>query len=261
MKSIPALIILSACILVGCKKTVEAPTSLSDLSRYLFREFESDPEPVALGLENLRSSFRQLGTATDGYWLEPLVEEDVNGLERPPRDLSDMTSLGVLKDSPWPVEDHPLYITLDSLVGLSTAAESYDRVFTNTQDPSCFLDQSCEYLRTENYVHRKNFFIDMTYFFYKDFRWVTEENGEAAILSRSWMTESHSGDGGKNNMWQMFEIEAWLENGDQTLRLYVGYQEGEYAGVSDDMARGIVQNGIHSSIEAYDGYIEDFYSD
>jgi len=249
------------CLLGGCNKTVEAPTSLSDLSRFLFREFESEPEVVASGLANLRGLFGELGTETDAYSLDPLTAEDMEGLDRPDRNLNDMVSLGVLKDSPWPVEDHPLYITLDSLVGLSTAAESYDRVFTNTDDPSCFLDRSCEYLRTENSVHRKNFFIDMTYFFYKDFRWVTEDTGEDAIISRSWMVDSHSGDSGKNNMWQMFEVEAWLSNGAQTWRLYVGYQEGEYAGVSDDVARGIVQNGIHSSLEAYDGYIEDSYSE
>jgi hypothetical protein len=152
-----------------------------------------------------------------------------------------------------------MYITLESLVGMSTAAESYDRVFTNTDDPSCFDDGSCEYLRSENTVHRKNFFVDMTYSFNKDFRWVTEENGDKAIIGRSWMTESVSGDGGKNNLWQMYEVEVWLVNGDETWRMYVGYQEGEYSGVSDDIARGIVQNGIHSSLEAYDGYIGDYY--
>ncbi len=240
-------------LLLACKTPAVAPTELSALGRFLFREFEAeDPALLAEGAENLRPWFEDVPDA--GYILEGLDEDDVAGLTRPDRDPALAQSVAVLYASQWPVEDHARVIVLEDLVEVSPSAEVYSRAFIEGE-PDCFEAGGCEWLRSINEISRSNLFVSLAFTLRKDWRWLTLPDGRPGLISRGWIEEEAYGESGNNNLLQSYEIEAWLPSEGGALRLFTIWSEGDYSGMSEDMMRSAARIGMEDSLEEADDWL------
>ncbi len=246
-------------LLFGCAKPPpEAPTEMSDLSRFLFRSFD-DPEALAAGLDNLQLVLADTELTADdpadrSWLLDPLNEADLAAVTIPEGRLpSDVLTMGLAYDSPWAIDLHPSYMILSDLTVISDTAVVYERTFASG-DGSCFSDASCELIETDNFIDRETTFFKMEYSFFKDYRWVQRDQGRA-ILSRGWIAESAHGDGGSNHLWQNYETDVWLEVDGRTWRFYAVYTEADYAGVGEDLARNLSRASAQDALETLDGYI------
>jgi len=249
---------------VGCKAPPEAPTELSELSRYLYREWSNeDEEVVAAGLRNLTSVLAGQDLAGDvlqrSWALADLSEEDVAALPtRPDRDPADAVGVGVAYASRWTPRDHAqVQVQADQRPFEPTASEHYDRTFPDTQEPECFLDRECLVLRTFNEATRKNLLMKVTFELPKELRWVVVEEGRWSFVSRSWYEQPWSGDNGKVTLWQSYSVDVWLDDGDGgTWRFQTLWSESDL-GVefSDETVIATVRNATDQFFRACDDAI------
>lgn len=257
-------IVAAAVLLIGpfagCKRADPAPTELNDLARYLYRSFE-DPEALASGLENLVTHMDTVdihanNVANRSWQLASLQDPDVDGLTVPTeRDIAECDAVGIAYASPHPIESHPAYMVLSDITPLSSSAVVYDRSF-DVDDPDCFLDRTCEVIRTVNQVEYETTFFKVAYRWDKDFRWV-EWDGRLAIVGRGWLPESASGENGNNHIHQNYELDVYLQVGDEAHRFYGFYADAEYSGIPDDMARSLSLSSGQSSLERADAWLDD----
>ena len=248
-------------LLCACKPPLEAPSELSPLARYIFREHANpDPEVVQLGVSNLDALLDTVDLSADdvadrSFQLDPLQVGDMGELERPDRALDATLSLAVTWYSPWPIEDHVPYMVLTDLTEISTTASTYDRDFLEGS-ADCFSEGSCDSVHTHNDIVRDSAFLKMAYWNFKDFRRV-DTNGElAAVVARTWQPEAAHGDSDRNHVWQNFESEAWIRDADGTRRFYGVWTEAEYAGVSEDIGYSLTRSAAQDALDKLDDWIE-----
>lgn len=244
---------------IGCAQPPpEAPTEMSDLSRFLFRSYD-DPEALGAGLDNLLDVLAETELAAedpaDRSWLlDPLDVSDLEAVAIPEgRAPADVLTMGLAYESPWALDLHPAYMVLSDLTVISDTAVVYERTF-DQGDGGCFVDRGCEAIETSNFIDRETTFFKMEYTAFKDYRWVDRDEGRA-ILSRGWIAESAHGDGGSNHLWQNYETDVWLEVGDRTWRFYAVYTEADYAGVGEDLARNLSRASAQDALETLDAFI------
>jgi hypothetical protein len=256
-------------VMMACKAPPEAPTELNELTRYLYREWEAeDPEVIAVGLRNLETFLADVDVHSSqllerSWEVLPLQEEDVAGLVRPEgRALEDLIGVSVAYGSVWPIEDHARVQTeADQTPFEPTAPEHYDRTFVEPEDPSCFLDAGCEFLRTFNDATRKNTLLTVTFELFKDFRWVELEPGRQAFVSRSWFERSWHGENENTTLWQSHSTDLWIDQGDGTaLRFQVLWSESDVGlSESDALVAGTVKFGTNEIFEHTDEMIGELY--
>lgn len=215
---------------VGCY-TPEAPDELNELSRYLYRSWEDEDERVQVaGLLNLEAILADAGLSTDAalndraWEIGQLEPDDVAAVDHPDRDLAAALGVAVAFESTWPAGCHAGMQAQADQLPVEPSASDYVRTFPDTDDPSCFVDGSCDVLVTENAVRRSNILFAASFELHKTFRWFDyeTEDGDArrAFYSRSWLSESWPGDNGKGMMWQSFSVDVWIDRGDDTTWRY-----------------------------------------
>ncbi len=243
----PALLLAA---LLACKPPVEAPTEMDELAHTLFRELEiEDPALLVAGVENLAPLLRE--APDEGWEIGPMAADELGGIAPPAgRDPEACRGVAVVHHSPHPVEDHVPYMLLEDLTPISATAESYERTFLEGLD--CFEGAGCDWLRSENAIHRSNLTMEMSFVLMEDYRWV-----EDAILSRNWLPDSGHGEEGANHLWQDYELEAWIPDGEGgTLRLWAMWTEAEYSGISEDAAVALGRAALVSAMQGMDDWIE-----
>lgn len=250
----------------------EAPTDLSDLVRYLYREWDNeDPRFLEDGLANLDEF---LGTvdmtveAKDRSWVpDNLTVEDVAAVSWPDeRDLEAMIPITVAGHGDWPVTDHArLQTEPDQLITEPTATR-YERTVLNEDDPSCYWDLSCALVETTNDVRRDNLVMAVDFILLKDFRWarigpeVEGEEARWAVVGRSWFEQSWTGDSGNTHLWTSFAMDVWLGQPDgTTLRTQTLWSESEIVDVEDEVVRNLLRSSIDDIFDAGDAAIEELY--
>lgn len=252
----------------------EAPTELNDLSRYMYREWDAEDARVReAGMANLDAFLSTVDVGSDAlddrtWTLTDLQDEDVVNITRPDRPLANCFGIGMGYLSRWPASDHArLQIEADQLPTEPTA-EFYDRTITNVDDPSCFVDQTCDRIDTRNDMRRKTILYSVDSTLLKNFRWVayTDADGTArdAFYSRSWYDQSWPGDKDNTTVWQSYSIDVWIDRGDGTAwRYQTLWNETEILGssVSDDMATATVRPGTENVFEAGDAAIGALFHD
>ena len=237
--------------LLGCAAPIEAPTELSALSAWLYAAHD-DEESLSVGLDSLRGWLDD--PPEDGYLLAPLAAGDLDSISHPGRDPGDCIGIAISSQSPFSPAAHVELMLLEDLTPISPTAERFDRTFTT--DPGCFRD-GCETLETVNDIFRSNLLMSMGFTIYKDHRRVTLPDGSEALVARGWMAESAHGEDGNNHLWQSYELDVWLpsSDGSETTRMMAMWSEGEYSGVSDDLAISLLRMGLRDALEAQDEYL------
>ncbi len=180
------LVPLLLAVPLGACSTPEAPTELSDLSRFMIREFHSeDSATLRAGATNfaaLLDAADYSGDARERSRLpEPLTPEDVVGLERPEGTvLEDTTDVALFFASRHPVAAHTEFTGSEDQLPAEPSAVGYEREFLEGAD--CFPAGECGLMRTVNTVTRENFLFSMEFVLRKEFRTLETEDGRAAMV-------------------------------------------------------------------------------
>jgi hypothetical protein len=245
--------------LLGCKAPPSAPTELSELSRWLFREWPSDdPARMADGLGALDAFLAEVdleAPVIDRSWATaPLEEEDVAGLERPDRDVAALVGVSVAGASAWPIEDHAALQTESDQTVTEPSASRYERtVLEGARD--CFVDGACS-LETRNDGRRENLLMAVDFVLWKNMCWfdIGIDGDRRAIAARSWFKEPFEGDGGDTTLWQSYAVDIWLEQPDGGVRRYQAlWSESELAyEASDELIQGTLKLGTDDIFRAAD---------
>lgn len=247
-------------LLVACSSAEPAPTELTELAAFLFTAFEDDdPTSLAEGVENLDLALADIDLSADpddrSWTVGALTAAELEGIEHPDRPVTDLVSLGIAHESPFPVADHTAYMVLTDLTELGGTTDVYDRTVLEPADPACFADASCEWLRTDNHVVADNFLLTMTWDQTKDYRWITLASGEQAIVSRGWIPVSAVGTSGANNIWQSYEVDAWIPRDGATIRFYGVWSESEYSGLGEDAVWNLSQAAAVDALTRNDVFL------
>lgn len=260
---------LAIILATGCSPPPEAPTDLSDLSQYLIREFDSEEETIAAGLENLDGflvgldcwgDFEMGEDRGDREWTLPTVwGDDLGSIEFPSTaDPENQTRIGVAALSRFsPFEHGELVAVPDQAPAQTASSVVYDREFLT--DVDCFVDQSCDRVDTFNIIQRQLLLIDVVYESYKDFRWIEMPDGNGtAMVGRSWVIERFPGvDDEDQALEQNFSAEAWIPHPDGTMLFLANWVEWVIPGINDeDMIASLTASGIDEIFVAYEEYLD-----
>ncbi len=250
--------------ITGCKKPPEAPKELSELSTFIYREWDNeDPEVMEVAVSNLRDFLKkqdlEAGILDRSWELTSVTVDDVSDIPYPEEaDPQDTLGVSVSYLSQWPVDDAAkLQLETDQLPAEPTA-KVYERSFPDDAKPRCFLDQSCNPLATVNDIERQNLLMSISMVLYKDFRWIETDHG-LAIVSRSWLDQRWEGESGKSSIEQSYSIDAWLPAGKTTWRYQTLWSESEVAGASDATTMATLKSSINKAMESADDAIEELY--
>ena len=159
----PVLLLASLTLAFGCQPpSPEAPTEVSELSRYLYREWANpDPEAMEAGLLNLWDFLADVDLESanvDRSWVPEVLEpEDVTDIQRPEdRELSALLAISMAGRSVWPVADHGALQMEEDQRPAEPTAPVYIRTPRNLSDVSCFPTRECGPVETDNEVRREN---------------------------------------------------------------------------------------------------------
>ncbi len=259
---------------MGACAPPEAPTELNDLSRYMYREWDATDERTRVaGMANLDAFLTTVDVGSDvlddrTWTLTDLQDEDVATITRPDRPLENCFGIGMAYQSRWPASDHARLQIEPDQVPTEPTAEFYDRTITNVDDPSCFVDQSCDHIDTSNDMRRKTLLYSVDSVLLKNFRWVNYTDAEGvertSFYSRSWYDQPWPGDKDKTTVWQSYSIDVWMDRGDGTAwRYQTLWNETEIGGivVTDGAATATVRPGTENVFEAGDDAIGTLYHD
>lgn len=244
--------------LVACGAPEAAPAELGSLSRFFFREHDSAGDALLTeGTVSLSALLEDIDLEGEregrSYSLPLLVEGDVADISRPDRALEGCIGLGLAAQSTWSVADHASYQVLTDLTEASPQTTSFLRSFEEP-DPTCFLDQGCAVLRTTNVVVRHSALATITTELSKDYRWVETDAG-LAMVARGWFTTSAHDEADRNHIWQHYEVDLFLPDGDQTRRFLGIWTEPDYAAIDEDTAGSFLLKGADETIAHVDGWL------
>lgn len=248
-------------IMLSCKAPPQAPTELSELARFFFREHHSeDPDLIAGGADNLSLILEDIDPEAPAlersFAMASLQVGDVAGVTRPDRDPADADGLAVADRSPWPLSEHLRYMVLNDLVETSLTASVYNRSF-DLDDPDCFVQRTCESMRTENLIYRDTLLLKVEYTLHKEYRWVTAGPLGDAVIARGWIEQEAHGENDANHIYQNYEVDLYLPAGQQTLRLFAVWTESDYAGLEPETAYSLSMTATADALQHLDQWIAD----
>jgi len=244
---------------IGCGPPEQAPEEMGRLSRFYFRELASgDDDLLGEGLANLDALLDEIDLDDDrrarSYSLPLLEDDDVADVTHPDRPLEDCTGLSLAARSGWPVSAHAASQVLSDLTETSPSTSSFQRSFLG--DPDCFADRSCAVLRTVNHVVRDNRLATVTFELHKDYHWVHSAAVGWAIVARGWTPEPSHGADGDNHIWQLFELDIYIPDGQATRRYFGVWAELDYAAIDAETAGNFLLGNIDDTIEHTDAWLD-----
>ncbi len=260
-------VLLVPSIAAGCHGLPQAPTELSELSTWLFQNFETEePEQLAVGLGNLLDVFEAQDIDADfgdqAWELARLDEDAVADVDHPDRDPAAALPVGLVARSAFPPADHARVVVLEDQTAVEPSSpDLYLRTFLEPSDPSCFPLGDCSMLRTDNDIEKSNLLMSIRYTKRKDFRWcdIHRDDGQLeAILSRSWFEEEAWGDAQATAILQSYSLDVMLADGSGGgLRYLTLWTEADMYGAGDDVILDMMRDGIEDVLVATESWIED----
>ncbi len=243
----------------ACAPLPEAPEEVTELSPFLFIHHENDPRVLEDAVANLREGLAQIdldaSRAERGWIPLPLALDDVAALGPEGTDPEDCVAAGLVARTAHPPELHAELATRIDQVPAEPTATDYERRFLDPVDPACFPGQDCGALVTVNDVRRENILYAARFDLHKGFRWA----GDDAIVARSWLDRSWTGEAGNTELIQSYGIDVVtrLDSG-ETVRLQVAWGEVDLGvGVSEDFSRATIRAAIDQVIEQTDEAIDE----
>ncbi|MCB9676428.1 MAG: hypothetical protein H6737_15000 [Alphaproteobacteria bacterium] len=252
MHRIAILLVLAA----GCaRERAPSPVELDDLSGALFRDWE-DPATLQRHVGVLSGWLDDEGrsvVAWDGMRLSNLEESEVATVDYPDdTDLSAHGGMATAMGSAFPIEAHAaLLVEADQTFTDPGSFVTYERTVLGG-DAAAFVAGD-GLVRTENTITKRGAFgIEIPYTLRKDYRWATLGD-RSAIVGRTWVTEPGCSENGKNCVLQSWGVDAFVADGDETLRLYEVWIEVETEAdglISEEQKLALVARGNQDVLEA-----------
>ncbi len=267
-RSVPraaSLLATTLAVFAGCTPPPEAPTELSELSTYLFRNLETaDNGVLEAGVGNLALFFDTVDMTADttdrSYQVDPLTPEDIADAPNPGRDPAAMASVALVTPSAFTPAEHTAVIRLQDQTPVEPdCPNQFSREFVEPAVPDCFEIISCDSLRTVNDVVKENSLMTIPYRMNKDFRWVeiTEPgSGEWAILSRSWIEAEAIGVSGNNAIHQLFSIDVFWPIDGGGSRYIALWMEAEMLGADDALIQWSATQSLQMAFDATETYLD-----
>lgn len=264
MSSRPLLGAALCGVVMGCGPS-QAPKEIDALSSYLYQHC-GDADPMALhdGLANLAALLAPVnltsGSTNDRAWqVTPPTAAEVAGLTWPAgHNPSDMLGSAVARASQWPVTDHArLQIAPDQLP-IEPSATAYARKFVNPTDASCFADERCLEMDTDNDLTRASAVLSISFSNHKDFKWVKYGDAAAplsAIVARTWIDREFKGE--KGTIHETAALDIWMGRSDgSTWRYQVNWTDTEISIVVDtSLQLAVVDSATDEGMRAADTVI------
>ncbi len=248
--------LLATTSLGGCaRERAPSPVELDDLAGQLFRDWD-DPEAMdvhgeALGrflVDEARSD-----AGWDGLRLSNLTSDEVSGVDYPSdTDLALHGGMATTMASAFPIEAHAeLLVEPDQTFTEPGSFLVYDREVIDG-DAGRFREGE-GWVLTDNDIRKSGAFgIEIPYTLRKDYRWVHGEE-RSAVIGRSWVTEPGCSENGRNCVLQSWGIDAFVSDGDETLRLYAVWIEVQTEAdgfITEDQKLALVAKGNQDVLEA-----------
>jgi hypothetical protein len=254
---------------VACKPLPPAPEELSELSTYLFRNFENeDPDVLTAGMNNLAVHFAKVDLDDDwedlAYTVADLDEDDVADVERPDRDPELCLPVGLVAPSSHKPARHAKVIILaDQTPVEPNSPNTYNRSFIEPARPDGFPGRDFELLRSDNEIVKENVLMTIPYTMRKDFRWVDltldDEEGQG-ILARSWCEDEAHAIDGDTIIHQTFSIDVflpWGKGGREGLRYMALWSDSEVPNVGEDLLQYTLKGGMHDIFVATEAWLDE----
>ena len=259
-------------LLVGCAPTPEAPSGMSDLAAFFFREHAiDDVASLGLGVTNLELlladvDFTAEASSDRAFALEDLTDADVAGIQRPDEPLDACVEVAVTARSRHAIDLHAALFVEADQVPAQTSTERYVRTFVSG-DPACFASGDCSRLVTSNDIRRANPAYTVDYVMPKEIVWLDLVDatgaplGRRGLTARSWLDRSWTGENGQTRLLQSYTVEVWLEQDDaSTIRYEGNYTDIQIPGVEDEgVIRSTTRIGIDDGFTRNDDAIDELF--
>ncbi|MEO0600196.1 MAG: hypothetical protein AAF211_02100 [Myxococcota bacterium] len=238
----------------ACRELPEAPLELGELGRFLFDRFDDDDSAeLEAGLTNLvvrlRAEDFTLDAADRAVAMPVLGPEVLGALSLPEGTTSeDQVGVAVSGVSTFPLEEQRRLVVDPVQTCVESAATTWaGRTFDS--DPDCFF-ASCDRLVTGNAVRRESLLARVWYDQPKIYRAFTLEGDDVdVVLGRAHIDRVFESDGGGNAWRQLFQLDAFVRDGDRTLRWFASWTEIEVLGLSDDLLANLVVSGVEEALQ------------
>ncbi|MCO4768862.1 MAG: hypothetical protein KDA24_02455 [Deltaproteobacteria bacterium] len=248
------LAILTA--LSGCAAP-EAPTEISDLSRFMVREFENpNPGVLRAGVSNFAELLDAVdydaSTAERAVMPASLTEDDVFDVELPEGiDLEAATEVAVFYQSRHPVSAHESFSVEADQLAAEPNTDMYERAFLEGQE--CFGTCDCEALRTVNDITRQNMLFELEFELKKDFRHLETDDGRAVLVARAWTEETFPATGSSAELLQSWTLDVWIDSDEGARRYRANWAETVFdPPIDEDLIRVTTRNGMDNALATAD---------
>ena len=262
------LICLLTLSLLGCKRPPDAPAELDDLCSYMVSHYQDkDTDALVAGLANIEAwlaadspeeDFQTNFEATlEGYSVNNLSQETVDGLDDLQRDLTGLVGAAVGYDSSESVQAiTEVMVDADQMEVYADTYEEYTREFIT--DPTCFLDHECETIEMLNWgKSRYALGIGFESESSAHMRWVDTDNG-MALVHLTWLTGPAEVSVDWLRVKEQYYLNAMLPDGDETVRIQATWVIAELG--SGSVPEGFALNQVIKSMQdngqAVDTYIQ-----
>jgi|JI10StandDraft_1071094.scaffolds.fasta_scaffold291204_2 hypothetical protein len=262
LRLVPLIVALAA-----CKAAEEAPDdlvegatyTLGEAATYAFSGFDGDEAELVVALLDLEAAMGELDVDVSNpkdraYTLDKLTESQMGGATMPPEaDPAEQIATLVLGRSDHDVAANETIVAEPNQVCIeSNTTVYYARTYTTDLD--CFVDGTCDLVRSTNEVRKENALAKGWYDLFKDFRRVDLGDGRTALVARSWIAEKFLGDNGNAEFAQTFTAEIWIPDGETSLRAYAMWAEINI-GLGDDIMQNVIIDGVDEGMENADGWL------
>jgi len=254
--------LVGALTLAGCPAPIEAPTELSDLARYMVREFDAeDPAVRVAGADNFAALLDgvDFSASTPDRSTIPssLSSDDVADLTRPPdTSLADTTDVTLFYGSRHPVSTHAAFTLVENQIDAEPSTAAYTRSFLDGED--CFEDGSCDRLSTVNAVSRENALFALDFTLFKDFRRFATTDGRDVLVSRAWTVEPFEASRGTAVLRQSWTLDVFVDGPDGALRFRGNWAETTFdPPIDEDIARNTTRSGMQNGHERADEALDE----
>jgi hypothetical protein len=208
-----------------------------------------------------RGGLRSQGRASRAqrsYHVTPLDRDDLSGVDWPSsRDPNAAIGACVVRRSRWPIDDQVKLIQLADQIDAEPSASAYQRHFVDPADPSCFTEQGCSPLVTDNDITRDNAALTVSYLLHKHLRWVRLAPDRWAIAARSFTDRPFAGQKDGTALDQSYSIDVFLAQSDaRTVRYQCSWSETALGvDLDDGLQLAVLVDGVDRALGASDDAI------
>ena len=263
MKRLMSLAWIAPIALLACTPPVEAPDELSDLTLYLYANFDSESgEELIAGAPNLEAYFETVDLAADAkdrsVTLPTLTSDDLGGAAAPAdADPEAQVPVAVTAKSVNDMDTQLELIADPNQVCIANNGYVYYMRDWDT-DPSCFADGSCDRLEAIAEIRYESIIADLWFDEHQHFRRVELDDGRVVVYERSWSDKQFLSDNEMSSWDQRYALNVWIpEEGDtsKTWRFIAFWSSVQIPGISDDAYANLAVDGIDDGFVNEDAFV------